>query len=127
MRRVCWLLSALLVVSIESCARHKRIEIKNISNYDSLLTIVKANGREVFKEKVGIQHNKSSSQFTTFKYGGESCRIQVDIPELNLEEIKDFVDLDHKYISITVMQQSALATQISIDAPNLVQLVGAAE
>jgi hypothetical protein len=115
-----------LVVSTESCSRHKRLEIKNTSSYNSLRTLVTANGREVFNGEVARAQNNKTSHVATFRYRGDSCMIQVDIPDLSLRESKNFVDLEHKYIVITITQSSANNIQVSIDAPQTVAL-GAAE
>jgi hypothetical protein len=131
MNRIYWLLCFLLFVSIQSCTRHKRIEIANNSSYDSLLTIVKANGKEIFKGKVSRPQSNFSSQLTTFHYGGDSCTIQVEIPVLNLTESKSFADLDHYYVVVTIGESSqndisGRKTQVIITAVQTVA-EGAAE
>ena len=75
---------------------------------------------------VARKQNHISPKVVTFKYKGDSCIIQVEIPELHLRESKSFIDLEHKYIAITITQPSAENIQVLIDAPQTVGL-GAAE
>ena len=126
MSRISWLLAVLLAISMESCGGHKRLEIKNTSSYQSLRTLISANGRQIFNEEVARTQNHISPKVVTFKYKGDSCIIQVEIPELHLRESKSFIDLEHKYIAITITQSSAENIQVLIDAPQTVGL-GAAE
>ena len=133
MNRIYLLLCLLLFLSMQSCIRHKRIEIANHSGHDSLMTIVKANGKEIFKGKVAHPHSHFSSEVATFRYRGDSCNIEVDIPELSLSESKSFADLEHDYIVITIGVPTNLQkdisdrkTQVVITAVKIVER-GAAE